>query len=113
AAALGTPTSDDAPKGSGELFTDIGLQVRLALMPLVNDLVGGTVAGLGGTVFPAPPPERTQGATVAIQASAGHRWRTLTHARLGAGGTYAVTVPAPGTYRVVYRGLDGPAVSVS
>ena len=114
AATLGTPASDDVPKGSGELFTDIGLQVRLALMPLVNDLVGGgTVAGVRGTVFPAPPAERTQAATVAIQVSVGHGWRTLTHARLGAGGTYAVTVPAPGTYRVVYRGLDGPAVSVS
>ncbi len=112
-AALGTLASFDASVRSGDLFTDIGLQARKALMPLVNDLVGGTPAGLRGTVFPAPPAERTNGATVAIQVSAGHRWRTLTHARLGAGGTYAVTVPAPGTYRVVYRGLDGPAVSVS
>ncbi len=97
----------------GQLFTDIGLQVRFALMPLVTDLVGGATAGLRGTVFPAPAGKAANGATVTIQIRAGGRWRTLTHARLNARGSYAVELPAPGVYRVMYRGLDGPTVSVS
>jgi hypothetical protein len=33
--------------------------------------------------------------------------------RLGADGAYSVQVPAAGTYRIVYAGINGPSVSVA
>jgi stage II sporulation protein D len=112
------PAAAKAAESDAQLFTDIGLQARLALAPLVEDLIGGTAAGLHGAVFPAPAPAAAnakdgRGATVAIQVSAGHKWRTVSHARLSAAGTYTATLSGPGTYRVVYQGLAGPAVTVS
>ena len=63
--------------------------------------------GLQGTVAPAPP-----GSLADVQLSTRRGWRTVAHARLGSGGAYAVRLAAPGTYRVVYHGLAGPAVTV-
>lgn len=62
---------------------------------------------LRGRVFPAG-----KGARATIQAQAGKRWRTSLTIHLGRGGTFSVRLPAPGRYRVVYRGLNGPAVLV-
>jgi stage II sporulation protein D len=68
-------------------------------------LSGETVRVLRGVVVPAG-----KGGTVMIEARAGKRWARVATARLGKGGAYAVTVGAPGVYRAVYRGLDGPSV---
>ena len=62
---------------------------------------------IGGSVSPA-----ASGATIEIQQLAAGQWRTVTAARLGGGGRYSARLAFPGRYRVVYRGLDGPAVSV-
>jgi stage II sporulation protein D len=78
----------------------------MALVPLVDDLVGA-VAGLHGNVYPAPARSR-----VAIQLRTRHGWRTVLHARVGAGGAYDTALPGPGTYRITYGGLSGPSVTV-
>jgi hypothetical protein len=66
-----------------------------------------SMPALSGTVVPA----RT-GDTVTIQLRAGKGWRTVASTQLAAGGVYSVRVPRGGTYRTVYRGLDGPSVDV-
>lgn len=82
-------------------------KAMVALVPLVRGLVAA-VAGVHGSVFPG-----SQGAPFTVQANTKMGWRTVVHARLGSGGGYSVQVPGPGTYRVVYNGLNGPPVAVS
>jgi stage II sporulation protein D len=60
-----------------------------------------------GTIYPA-----TRGQAVTAQRWAGWGWRPVAGARLTAKGGYTILVKAPGTYRVVYQGLDGPNVKV-
>lgn len=62
---------------------------------------------LHGAISPA-----ARGAVVEIQRLAGGEWRAVTQARTGARGRYSARLAFAGRYRVVYRGLDGPAVSV-
>ena len=62
---------------------------------------------LHGFVFPAQPGDQIQ-----VQKRVGSTWTTVTSVRLDAHGAYSVGLSAHGTYRIVYRGLDGPAVSV-
>jgi SpoIID/LytB domain protein len=80
----------------------------LALVPLVRRLVSGSVLGIHGTVYPARP-----GGRVAVQERGSHGWKTVAHVSVRSDGAYGLRVPGPGTYRVVYRGIDGPAVAVS
>jgi stage II sporulation protein D len=77
-----------------------------ALVPLVDALVGAA-SSLHGSVFPA-----AKHSTVAVQLRTRRGWRTVVHTRLGKGGTYSAVLPGPGTYRVIYQGLDGPSVTV-
>jgi stage II sporulation protein D len=86
---------------------DAQVQAVLALVPLVRALVAGTVSGIHGSVFPA-----SKGTRIAVQQLAHGGWRTVLHTRLLAGGTFDTGVPGPGSYRIVYRGLNGPAVTV-
>jgi stage II sporulation protein D len=62
---------------------------------------------LTGAVVPA-----RAGDSALIELRAGRGWRKLGRVRLGKGGAFAVRTPCAGTYRAVYRGLDGPAVNV-
>jgi stage II sporulation protein D len=66
------------------------------------------VPTLKGNVFPAP-----RNAKLSVQSRSGRGWHTLEQAPIGAGGTYSVRLLTPGTYRVLYSGLPGPAVSAS
>jgi len=61
-----------------------------------------------GAVFPG-----RRGEVIAIQLAARGGWQTVAKVRLGGGGAYSARVSGPGRYRIVYRGLDGPAVTVS
>ena len=70
-------------------------------------LIGEHSLVLRGSIVPAG-----RGEEITIEALAGKTWRKLGKARLGKGGTYTVGVPRSGTYRTVYRGLDGPSVVV-
>jgi stage II sporulation protein D len=103
-------------------FTTISTRVgTAATQPSAGVGVGGSGPGSGGVgtvasirpqlsgrVFPA-----AAGAGFTVQASSGGHWHTVESARLGSGGTYSVTVPSTGTYRLVYQGLGGPAVTAS
>jgi SpoIID/LytB domain protein len=74
-----------------------------ALVPVFRGLV---VAGIHGSLFAAP-----KHGSVAVERQVRHRWRTVAHAPLRHG-AYDTAVPGPGTYRVSFRGIDGPAVRV-
>ena len=65
------------------------------------------VLGLHGKVFPAPA-----GARISIQRRAAEGWRIVRRARLGADGTYAIRLRVAGSYRIVYHGVQGPAITV-
>jgi stage II sporulation protein D len=76
-----------------------------------------TVAGLPGAVAPAlhgsvsPAPRR--GGTLTVQRLVGPRWETAVGGvAVSPEGAYHASLWLAGRYRVVYRGLDGPAVSV-
>jgi hypothetical protein len=73
------------------------------LLPVFRGLV---VAGLHGTVFPGDGR-----ASVAVQRDGRHGWRTVAHVRVRRG-AYDTALPGPGTYRIVYRGIDGPTIRV-
>ena len=66
-----------------------------------------STSALNGSVSPGAP-----GSVVEIQELIGGEWSTVTQARVGAGGRYSARLAFAGRYRVVYRGLDGPAVAV-
>jgi stage II sporulation protein D len=81
-------------------------QAVAALVPLVTNIVAGT-AGLHGQVFPA-----AKGAPVEVQRSTAKGWRKVVRTRTDPGGTFDTGLPGAGSYRIVYRGLGGPAVNV-
>ena len=63
---------------------------------------------LRGRIQPA-----RRGAVLRLQEMISRRWQPVAaRARLSRRGRYAVRVPSPGRYRIVYRGLYGPAVDV-
>jgi stage II sporulation protein D len=78
------------------------------LVPLVHNLVAGSVPGLHGTVFPGHT-----GDTVTVQLSSHGSWNAVASGKVGSSGAYSVQVPGAGTYRIVYDGINGPSVSVS
>jgi stage II sporulation protein D len=63
---------------------------------------------LRGSVFPAP-----RRGSLVVQVRQGAGWHPVTRASPDAAGLYDLQAPAPGTYRVVYGTLAGPAVTVS
>ena len=70
---------------------------------------GGTgTLPLHGTIFPA-----CAGAHVEIQLLVAGSARTVAAASLNASGAFAANVRVPGRYRVVYDGIDGPAISLT
>ena len=81
----------------------------LALGPLVDELLAGTVPRLHGSIFPAPGSAHK--AKVEVQVRHRSHWRTVAHAAVDAHGNYDAQLPHTGTYRIVYAGLIGPAVN--
>jgi stage II sporulation protein D len=81
----------------------------LAVIAQMKQLFGQMAAAqtLHGTILGAG-----EGARVTVEVRADKHWHKSTVVRLGSGGAYAVRVATAGTYRVVYRGLDGPSVVV-
>jgi stage II sporulation protein D len=84
---------------------------RVAELAMPVALVGALIAHvaplpeLAGSVFPG-----RSGAPIAVQERRGGVWRTIRRAKLARGGTFVVQPPGHGSYRIVYDGLDGPAV---
>ncbi len=68
---------------------------------------GFEVLAIHGTVFPA-----RKGSVVAIQLHRRQGWRTVKRIRPSARGAYVTSLSQPGSYRAVYRGAAGPALSV-
>lgn len=62
---------------------------------------------VSGSVFPAG-----RGARVRVQHEADGRWVTVATAGLLAGGRYSVAVAYPGSYRVRYGSVTGPAITL-
>ncbi len=93
-----------APKITHSKHATGGLNGFLALM---HQVVVAATPALHGTVFPA-----ARGARIAVQLAGSHGWQTVKHARPGVQGAYSVTLPSTGRYRVVYAGLDGPALTI-
>ena len=99
-------SSGGAAAAARELLTHSGLaSSATGVQALVAPSLPSPL--LRGSVFPA-----RAGARVAIQRLRGASWRTVGEARLGRGGTYSVPVTDAGLYRVAWRGLDGPAITV-
>jgi stage II sporulation protein D len=87
----------DPPPGTSAADPSGGAPARLARA------AGRT---LSGTVLPG-----SRGATARVQALHGASWVDAGSVTLGRGGTYRWPVSRPGTYRVVFDGAPGPAVS--
>jgi stage II sporulation protein D len=81
----------------------------LAVIAQMKGLFGRMAAAqtMRGTILGAG-----EGARVTVEVRAGKQWHKSSVVRLGPDGAYAVRVPSAGTYRVVYRGFDGPSVVV-
>jgi len=58
-----------------------------------------------GRILPAEP-----GTWLRIERRAKRRWVLVAETTIERGGRYAATVPRPGSYRVMYRGIAGPTV---
>ncbi len=102
-------TTVTMPAHSARELPGVPSRIVAAIVRLVRVPVGLPTLGVRGRVFPAPG----RGARVTVEAvQRGGGWRTVGSAPL-TGGRYALVVPSPGTYRVLYAGLSGPAVSVS
>jgi stage II sporulation protein D len=101
------PPSPHTSRDSGVRQAQAGAEAVVALVPLVRTLVAGAIPAVDGSVFPA-----RAGDPVTIQVRGPGGWKNVASARLDAGGTYSLQVPGPGTYRIVYAGLNGPAVNV-
>jgi stage II sporulation protein D len=65
------------------------------------------IAGLSGHVLPA-----RKGSGVRIQRHTGGRWVDVGSTKAGRSGRYRIGVPAPGLYRVRYKGDAGPTVRI-
>ncbi|HEY2162210.1 MAG TPA: SpoIID/LytB domain-containing protein [Solirubrobacteraceae bacterium] len=108
-----TITTVAGPPGSGAAPPSLGggavAGPMVMLVPVLRALVAhaASLPYLVGTVFPAVGRAR-----IAVQVNRGGRWRTILHTRLGSGGGYSVHPSAHGSYRIVYYGLDGPAVTL-
>ena len=99
----GAGQSGGASPGAGQLPTHGTLAVAAAAFEAVAP--GPPV--LQGTVFPAG-----RGAAVTVQRLGRGKWRAAGTTRLRAHGAYSYRVSHPGRYRVVWDGLDGPAITV-
>jgi hypothetical protein len=102
---LAGPAPGHAPAISPALSPAMAIR---GLVPFVRAMVAGPARAVHGSVFPA-----RKGDPIAVQVKTTHGWHSVRKLRVGSGGGYASKLPARGTYRVVYRGLNGPAVRVS
>jgi stage II sporulation protein D len=104
--AASTPPAATARDATAAVKAPGDARAIAALLPLVKTLVARAAKQLAGRVFPAPG-----GGTVALESETARGGRHAASIKLGKNGAYAVMLPGPGTYRVVYRGLAGPSVS--
>ena len=104
--AVVTGTRGTTTVSGGQLQQAFGLLTTDATFTTITTSAGRTK--LTGRVFPARP-----GAGYVVQSLQHGGWQTIARARVAAGGSYAHAVPAPGTYRIQFGQLDGPAVTTT
>ena len=104
---LATFTVITAQNGTGQGLVTHARPGLLGLFTLQRALASAGAPALHGSVFPGHA-----GDHYAVQESQSGHWTTIKSLRLATGGAYVATVAGPGTYRVLYRGLTGPAVTV-
>jgi hypothetical protein len=97
-----TPTTDTTP-------ITPSLSLRRAITKPVRRVTKNVATHLSvqGTVYPA-----VQNQSVTAQVDVDGDWRPVARAPLTTKGTYTILVKVPGTYRIVFQGLDGPTVKV-
>jgi hypothetical protein len=69
---------------------------------------GAVKLQLHGTVFPA-----SAGTPIVIQLLGREGYQTVAVTSVAASGAYEASVVSPGRYRVLYSGIDGPAIKVT
>lgn len=100
---LGSGASSSAA-ASGAASGGAGI---LGLMRELHALSAAAAPAIHGFVFPGHAGDEVQ-----VQQRTASGWATVTQTSLDANGAYSVGLAAHGSYRVVYRGLAGPAVGV-
>ena len=107
-ASFTTITTQAGPASAADIrHASHEAQAVVALVSLVHAMVAGGVPTLQGSVFPG-----SRGAGFQLQQRGAHGWRTISKAKLGRGGSFRLKLPGKGTYRIVYRSLNGPAVTI-
>jgi stage II sporulation protein D len=108
-------SSPGSPRSSGGSNQTGGAAPGGSQLPAHSRLA---VAAAGFVALPLPPPLiegsvfPARGGSVAVQLEVRGHWRTIAHVRLGRTGAYAMRLRHGGFYRVVWAGLDGPAITV-
>jgi stage II sporulation protein D len=106
----GAAFSSGAASGGGGAFSSGAAPLSVANPFAVAarfEALPPATATLTGSVFPGARGERA-----AIQLWLGGRWRTIGRVRVRARGTFSASVHRPGVYRIVWKGLAGPATPV-
>lgn len=80
---------------------------ELEVIAQLEQAFGATAPVVTGSVIPAP-----KNAVATVEVQMGNRWLKVAAVGLGNAGRFSLRVPRPGVYRIVYRGLDGPAIAV-
>jgi len=89
------------------LQRDFRLLTTYASFTTISTDPGPSVPGIHGKVFPV-----SRGAKIAVELNRHGGWQTVAHAWVSRSGAYALQLPGAGTYRVAYRGVNGPRVGV-
>jgi stage II sporulation protein D len=89
--------SGDTLQGVFGLLTTYAAFTTITANASARTLSGSVYPGRKGTVYWVQQLQRG--------------WHTIHKPRLGAGGRYTAPVPGSGRYRILYRGLGGPAVN--
>ena len=97
--------SHSSPSLNASVFPSSGLSRNLSDSVFPSSHL---IRSVNGSVFPASP-----GVSIAAQVWAASGWNTMAQTKLGAGGAFQAGLVAAGTYRIVFGGLDGPAVGVA
>ncbi|MDE3130801.1 MAG: SpoIID/LytB domain-containing protein, partial [Acidobacteriota bacterium] len=102
-----TTTTSTTPSGGTPLIRRVQRAAAVLAGALSAVRLPTNRYAVTGTVFPVTPH-----AHVRIQFDPGDGWVSVASGVVAGNGSYSVAVADPGTYRVLYAGIAGPAVSV-
>lgn len=93
-------------------FSTISSSARATHTRYARMEVFGDSSAVSATLHGSVSPASGRGSRLAVQRQVGRRWETVASVPVSRRGSYHVALGVAGRYRVVYRGLDGPVVSV-